>query len=121
MFVGLVVEACGGDFGGEPVGFGEAEGEGDEVLLDLLARELVADFVEGFDGLADVNVRCVHVLGSFLTLSRTSGSSMPARFSRGETSTCPYSGPPTYSTKLPSSSLRAVSTSSSSSTDSAPR
>lgn len=44
---------------------------------------------------------------------------MPAKFSSGEMSTWPYSGPPTYSTKLPSSSLRAVRTSSSSSTDSA--
>jgi hypothetical protein len=53
------------------------------------------------------------------TFSRTSGSSIAARFSRGERSTCACSGPPTYSTNLPSSSLSAVSTSSSSSTDSA--
>lgn len=52
------------------------------------------------------------------TFSRTSGSSIAARFSRGESRTCPHSGPPTYSTKVPSSSLRAVRTSSSSSTDS---
>jgi hypothetical protein len=55
------------------------------------------------------------------TFSRTSGSSIAARFSRGERSTCACSGPPTYSTNLPSSSLSAVSTSSSSSTDSAAR
>jgi len=53
------------------------------------------------------------------TLSRTSGSSIAAKFSSGDNSTCPYSGPPTYSTKLPNSSLRAVRTSSSSSTESA--
>ena len=53
------------------------------------------------------------------TLSRTSGSSIAAKFSSGDNSTCPYTGPPTYSTKLPSSSLRAVRTSSSSSTESA--
>ena len=51
VFVGLVEEAGGGDFGGEPVGFGKADGKGDEVLLDLGLGELVADFVEGFDGL----------------------------------------------------------------------
>lgn len=43
---------------------------------------------------------------------------MAARFSKGDRRTWAYSGPPTYSTKPPSSSLRAVSTSSSSSTDS---
>jgi len=43
---------------------------------------------------------------------------MVARFSRGERRQWPKSGPPTYSTKPPSSSLRAVRTSSSSSTDS---
>lgn len=53
------------------------------------------------------------------TFSRTSGSSIAARFSRGESSTCACSGPPTYSTNLPNSSLNAVRTSSSSSTDSA--
>ena len=55
---------------------------------------------------------------SLRTFSRTSGSSIAARFSRGDRSTCACSGPPTYSTNLPSSSLNAVSTSSSSSTDS---
>ena len=49
--VGVVVEASGGDFGGEPVGAGEADGERDEVLFDLLGRELVADFVERLHGL----------------------------------------------------------------------
>jgi len=43
---------------------------------------------------------------------------MAARFSSGDNNTWPYSGPPTYSTKFPSSSLNAVRTSSSSSTDS---
>lgn len=52
------------------------------------------------------------------TLSLTTGSSMAAKFSRGESRTCPKDGPPTYSTKLPSSSLSATKTSSSSSTDS---
>jgi hypothetical protein len=53
------------------------------------------------------------------TLSRTTGSSMAARFSRGDRSTWPHGGPPTYSMKVPSSSLSATSTSSSSSTLSA--
>jgi len=43
---------------------------------------------------------------------------MVARFSRGERRQWPKSGPPTYSTKPPNSSLKAVRTSSSSSTDS---
>ena len=47
----MVIEAGGGNFGGEPVGAGEADGEWDEVLFDLLGRELVADFVERFYGL----------------------------------------------------------------------
>jgi len=45
VLVGLVVETCGGDFGGEPVGFAEADGEGDEVLFDLGLGELGTDFV----------------------------------------------------------------------------
>ena len=44
---------------------------------------------------------------------------MVARFSRGERRQWPKLGPPTYSTKPPNSSLKAVRTSSSSSTDSA--
>jgi len=51
VLVGGVVEACGADFAREPVGFAEAEGEGDEVLFYLLLGELGADFVEGVDGL----------------------------------------------------------------------
>lgn len=50
------------------------------------------------------------------TLSRTTGSSMAARFSRGDRRTWPHAGPPTYSMKVPSSALRATRTSSSSST-----
>ena len=34
------VEACSANFGGEPVGFAEADGKGDEVLFYLLAGEL---------------------------------------------------------------------------------
>ena len=45
MLVWSVVEASRGDFGGKPVGLREAHGKWDEVLLDLLLRELVADFV----------------------------------------------------------------------------
>ena len=52
MLVWSVIEACGGNFGCKPVGFGKANGERDEVLLYLLLGELVTDFVEGFDGLA---------------------------------------------------------------------
>lgn len=46
------VQTCGGDLGGEPIGFREVEYETDEVLLDLALRQLLADFVERFDGLA---------------------------------------------------------------------
>ena len=67
------------------------------------------------------NVTTVISIGLSLTLSRTRGSSMVARFSRGERRQWPKSGPPTYSTKPPNSSLRAVRTSSSSSTDSTKR
>jgi hypothetical protein len=49
--VGGGVEAASRDLGGEPVGFREADGEGDEVLLNLLGRQLVADFVQRLDGL----------------------------------------------------------------------
>ena len=51
MLVGSVVEAGGGDFGGEPVGFGEADGEGGEVLFDLVLGKLIADVVKRLDGL----------------------------------------------------------------------
>lgn len=46
-----VVEAGGRDFRSEPVSFGEADDKWDEVLFDLLLRELVADLVQGLDGL----------------------------------------------------------------------
>ena len=89
MLVWCVVEAGSGDLGGEPVGFGEADGEGDEVLLDLLLGELVADLVEGLDSLRELVRRMWYVQVACLTLSRTSGSSIVARFSSGERSTCP--------------------------------
>ena len=69
VLVGCVVEAGCGDFGGEPVGFGEADGEGDEVVFDLLLRELLADFVERFYGLDCVSqgiARSVKNLGADL-------------------------------------------------------
>lgn len=49
--VGSDVEASRGDFRGKPICFREAYDERDEVLLDLLLRELFADLVQGFDGL----------------------------------------------------------------------
>ena len=113
------VKTGGGDLRGEPVGLGQAQDKRDKVLLDLLLRELLADFVQGLDSLVGL-ARAGYGHGKYArTFSLTSGSSIAAKFSSGERSTCPYSGPPTYSTNLPNSSLKAVSTSSSSSTDSA--
>lgn len=48
------VKASGGDFRGKPIGFGQALNHRDEVLFDLFFGQLLADFVEGFDGLEDV-------------------------------------------------------------------
>jgi hypothetical protein len=56
VLVWSVVQASGGDLGCEPVGFGEADGQRYEVLLDLLLRELLADLVEGLDGLEEVRM-----------------------------------------------------------------
>lgn len=114
-------------FRGKPICFGKADSQRYEVVFDLLWRELFANFVERFNGLSRTILLGKTCLlkprGNFKhdaprTLSRTNGSSIAARFSRGDRSTCAYSGPPTYSTKFPSSSLRAVRTSSSSSTES---
>lgn len=52
MLIRCVVEASGRDFRGKPVGFREAECEGNEVLFDLLLAELLANLVERLDGLA---------------------------------------------------------------------
>ncbi len=49
--VGRRVEAASRHLGGEPVGLGEADGERDEVLLDLLGGEVAADLVERLDSL----------------------------------------------------------------------
>lgn len=46
----LVKTACR-DPRSEPVGLGKADGEGDEVFLDLLGRELGADLVQRLDSL----------------------------------------------------------------------
>jgi hypothetical protein len=51
LFVWCRVQAGGGDLGSKPVGFGEVEDQGDKVLFDLTLVQLLADFVEGFDGL----------------------------------------------------------------------
>ena len=95
------------------------------MLFDLFVGQLRADLVERFDRLdtfqpeSGSNRITVEFAIHFRpTLSLTNGSSIAARFSSGERSTCPYSGPPTYSTKFPNSSLNAVNTSSSSSTES---
>lgn len=53
LLVGGREKTTARDLGCEPVGFREAEGEGDEVFFDLFGRELLADLVEGFDGLID--------------------------------------------------------------------
>ena len=45
LLVGGGVQAASGYLGGEPVGLGEADGEGDEVLFDLLGRQVFADLV----------------------------------------------------------------------------
>ncbi len=49
--IGRRVQAASRDLGCEPVGLGEADREGDEVLFDLLRGEIAADLVERFDGL----------------------------------------------------------------------
>jgi len=51
FFVWCRVQARGGDLGSEPVGFGEVEDQGDKVLFNLALVQLVADFVEGLNGL----------------------------------------------------------------------
>jgi len=51
VLIGCVVEPGGRNLRCEPVGFREAECEGNEVLFDLLLAELLADLVEGFNGL----------------------------------------------------------------------
>lgn len=90
------------------------------MLFDLFFGQLLADLAEGFDRLPHHQRECLNKNRNHRapTFSRTNGSSMAARFSRGERRTCPNSGPPTYSVKSPSSSLSAVRTSSSSSTES---
>lgn len=45
------VQTCSGDLGGEPIRFGEVQDQGNKVLFDLAFRQLLADLVEGFDGL----------------------------------------------------------------------
>ena len=49
-------QAGGRDLGGEPVGFGKADNERDEVLLDLDGGEVFTDLVERFDSLEQVSV-----------------------------------------------------------------
>lgn len=51
MLIRCVVEAGGRDLRCKPVGFREAECEGNEVLFDLLLAKLLANLVEGLDGL----------------------------------------------------------------------
>lgn len=51
MLIWCVVEPSGRDLGCKPVGFGETQGQGNEVLLDLLLRKLIADLVERLDSL----------------------------------------------------------------------
>jgi hypothetical protein len=51
LLVRSCVETASRDLGCEPIGLGETDGEGDEIFLDLLRRELFADLIEGLDGL----------------------------------------------------------------------
>jgi hypothetical protein len=51
LFVGSCKEATAGNLGRKPVGFGQADSEGNKVLLDLSRREFFANFVKRFDGL----------------------------------------------------------------------
>jgi hypothetical protein len=51
VLIGCVVEAGGRDLRCKPVCFREAECEGNKVLFDLLLAELLANLVEGLDGL----------------------------------------------------------------------
>lgn len=52
LLVRYGVETAAGHLGGEPVGLGESDRQWDEVLFNLLRRQIVADLVEGFDGLS---------------------------------------------------------------------
>lgn len=45
------VKACGGDLGGEPVGFREVKSQRDKVFFNLAFGQLLADLVERFDRL----------------------------------------------------------------------
>lgn len=45
------VQTCRGDLRGEPIRLGEVQNQGDEMLFHLAFRQLLADFVERFDGL----------------------------------------------------------------------
>lgn len=45
------IQTCCGDLGGEPIRFGEVQDQRDKVLLDLALGQLLADLVEGFNGL----------------------------------------------------------------------
>lgn len=56
LFIWDVVKTCCGDLRGEPVGFGKADCEGDEVFFDLLWGKLFADFVERFYGLSNISL-----------------------------------------------------------------
>lgn len=49
--VGRRVQATPGHLGGKPVGFGEADDQGDEVLLDLLGGKFGANLIERLNGL----------------------------------------------------------------------
>eukprot|EP00967_Tisochrysis_lutea_P151040 scaffold293206_cov32-Tisochrysis_lutea.AAC.4 len=62
---------------------------------------------------------CATLFNASIAFSRTNVSSTVARVSSGVSKMAACSGPPTQSTKLPSSSASATSTSSSSSIDSA--
>lgn len=54
--VGGVVKTRGGDLGREPIGLGQTQREGNEVLLDLLLGKVFANLVQGLDSLVRVRL-----------------------------------------------------------------
>lgn len=53
-----LVETSRGNLGGEPVGFRQAEDEGNEGVLNLLLRQLLADLVQRLNGLLLLAMYC---------------------------------------------------------------
>lgn len=92
LLVGGGVETTARDLGREPICLGEPDGKRNKVFFDLLRREVGTNLVEGFDGLPVISRRSWRAVseGTSITLSRTTGSSMAARFSSGDNRTWPH-------------------------------